>query len=276
MESQSHLALIKFSGNDAFDFLQGQLTNDLTTANERWQFSAYCSPKGRCLALLYLWRQNQGVYALIKNDLLEATVKRLKMYVLRSKVDIEVIQDASISAFFEQESPLGSLKVESSLTSLGFGSSQLIISFGSSTHASEAQVWREQLISAGLPQLSNTTADLFVPQMLNLDLLDGISFKKGCYTGQEIVARMHYLGKLKQRLLLLELDESSGNSAKIGEKLFAEDGTNLGHLLNVLPNFNKSLAVLRHQNLDSQTSVKTDNGAIFKVAAEQPHKLEQD
>lgn len=154
------LATLIVRGEDAENFLQGQLTQDVRRADHTPRLAGYCSAKGRLLAVLWLARTNGGFALTLHRSLLEAVHKRLRMYVLRSKVQIEA-QDCA---------------------------------------AEDDCTWRAAQIAAGVPVIFPQTQDLFVPQMVNLDRLGGISFDKGCYTGQEIVARLHYLGQLKRRM----------------------------------------------------------------------------
>jgi folate-binding protein YgfZ len=162
--SGSYLGRIRVGGADAETFLQGQLTQDVRAAGSTPLPAGYCSPKGRLLALMSVTRDADGFVLELHRGVLAATLKRLRLFVLRSKVMLEEVPCAS---------PIG-----------------------------EAE-WRRNNILAGLPVIYPETSDHFVPQMVNLDQLGGVSFSKGCYTGQEIVARLHYLGNLKRRMFLL-------------------------------------------------------------------------
>jgi folate-binding protein YgfZ len=227
----SHRALIAVRGADAEKFLQGQLSNDVLAVTDTLsQLSAQCSPKGRALALFRIFRRGDVLYLALPEILLHATLERLRKYVLMSKLTLEpetglaqigyagaksvhhlrelinplpdainaVTQVRDITAIrihgahprFELIGPEAALKTLWT---------QLDV------HAAPvgADAWQLLDILAGLPSLAPQTVDAFVPQMINLDALDGINFKKGCYTGQEIVARTHYLGKLKRRMFLL-------------------------------------------------------------------------
>ncbi len=232
----SHRALIAVSGADAEKFLQGQLTNDiLAVTNGQSQLSAYCSPKGRALALFRVFRREQGLYLALPEPLLQATLERLRKYVLMSKVtftvEAELVQigysgarsiqhlRAIIDPLPEAENAVAhahgitAIRVPGPSPSLRSPRFELIGPEAAlkslwtrlDVHAAPvgAGPWALLDILAGIPALSPETVDAFVPQMLNLDLLGGINFKKGCYTGQEIVARTHYLGKLKRRLYRL-------------------------------------------------------------------------
>ncbi|MGH8457403.1 MAG: YgfZ/GcvT domain-containing protein [Stenotrophobium sp.] len=227
------LAYLHVSGADAEAFLQGQLSSDirLLTA-ERAQISSFNSPKGRMLAVLHLFRHGDGVVMELERSLLEPVLKRLRMFVLRSKVMIENISDTLPALGIAGEAAADTLRSlglsapEKALDSrlCGNDGGVVIRRFGEtprySVHAAastlaalqaqllrcaepaDTNAWRRLDILAGVPAVHPQTVDHFVAQMANLDLLGGISFDKGCYTGQEIVARLHYLGQLKRRMVV--------------------------------------------------------------------------
>lgn len=240
----NHLGLIRISGQDAESFLQGQLTCDIKALTEELSFpAAYCSPKGRAIASFQVIKESDNSFLLIlAKDLTEKVGKRLKMFVMRSKV---VIDDLTSSYF------IGGLTIEpgTQLTDdLNFpleannvvldGSEIRLKLPGSPTRFIIVQKEKEALetteqskaslhkwllndINNGLPLVTAAVGEEYIPQMLNLDLLGGISFKKGCYTGQEIIARMHYLGKLKQRTFLASI--VSETIPEVGSPVFHDD-----------------------------------------------------
>jgi folate-binding protein YgfZ len=152
---------IRFSGPDARTFLQGQLTNDLRLLTpDNPLLAAYCTPQGRVISVLQLTEDADGILAHLPASLVDTTIAKLRKYVLRAKV---------------------------AMASAAGG-------------PPETNDSRLRDIEAGRPQVYPETSETFVAQMLNLDLLDGISFNKGCYTGQEIVARAHFRGQVKRRM----------------------------------------------------------------------------
>lgn len=235
----SHLSLIHAVGADTKSFLNGQLTNDISLLDDaHTQLSAWCSAKGRMLTLFRVVRRNDGYLLELPAALRDDVLKRLRMYVLRAKVKLEVADDALMRVGIA--GPNASTKV-SAVTGLtpaagdntcaragelvvmrlpGFHPRFEILApavearaiwgrlISGSTPAG-AGVWIWHDIMAGIPVVLPPTSDTFVPQMANLDLLGGVSFSKGCYTGQEIVARIHYLGRLKQRMYRLHADTPS-------------------------------------------------------------------
>lgn len=292
------LGLIKISGEDSTTFLQGQLTNDIVLLDGNWQFSGYCNPKGRLIALLKIWQHEQGYYALLSADLVDIVTKRLRMYVMRSKVTIEHIELASIIgtfstegvAFINQElaDHIDSKIVKDDSTNRVFnfaGSMTLRINnhyLLVSEQAREAELgheWQKLMIVNGLPQVSATSSEMFVPQMLNLDLLDGINFKKGCYTGQEIVARMHYLGKLKQRMFVFNLHNDGASTILAGDKVYthtsAEGGStdkrSIGNIVTASTEHQLALAVIRIEYQDQPLCL--EDGSKLSIRENQPYDL---
>jgi folate-binding protein YgfZ len=229
------MAILEIDGEDAITFLQGQLTNDIKQLNgTNSQYSGYCNPKGRLLALFLAFAHQDHLHLQLPLCLTEAISKRLRMYVMRSKVTIKDKSDQIISlgiAGPNAESKLKALfKVapKASYELITLEDATLLRLPGDSpryqvfTHkvnleriwkvlSSDTQkvgkgIWDYLEIQAGIPEITTATQEAFVPQMVNLDSLDGINFKKGCYTGQEIVARTHYLGKVKRRTQIAHID----------------------------------------------------------------------
>ena len=227
------LGVLRVAGPDALAFLQGQLTNDVRLlADGRTQLAALNTPQGRVVALLRLRLVDGAVYALMPAELLEPVSALLRRFVLRSKVQLQVAAELQVGwAGTGVVSPTISAR-DSSLTHsiphVRDSAARSAVTFdyapGRPVFAATAEAWRSITgsdplpvnpgvqdqwlaldIAAGLPQVFAATSGAFVPQMLNLDLLEAISFSKGCYTGQEIVARTQHLGRIKRRLLRYRL-----------------------------------------------------------------------
>ena len=225
----SHLGLIRAEGADTESFLQGQLSNDVRLVTDgRSQLSAYCNPKGRMLAIARVFKRDDAYFLQLPLALLEPTLKRLSMFVLRAKVKLQAEPDlvglglSGPNAAMLVENVWGPFApdVDASRTQNGItviclpGRSPRYALLGNAASLQPvwqrltavatpvgAHAWRWLDIQAGLPTVLPGTVEEFVPQMTNLELVGGVSFKKGCYPGQEIVARMHYLGRLKQRMI---------------------------------------------------------------------------
>lgn len=258
----THLKVVRITGADAELFLQGQLTNDVSQLNASWQWSGYCNPKGRLLASLQLWRDDDVFFMLLDATITEATVKRLRMYVMRSNVQLEVMPHVVCIGELTSIEPISrrhSLqKVSPDCTVLGLGERCIRVKFNAveQTDGTEPTEWLIRDIEQGLPRVNSLTVEQFIPQMLNFDALSGISFKKGCYTGQEIVARMHYLGKLKQRMFVCALSNRSQSVLAGGKIVDRANGRSVGNIVNALDKSNACLAVLR---LDALTETPANN-----------------
>ncbi len=223
--------LLRLHGPDTESFLQGQLSSDLRKlTSQQAQISSYSTAKGRMLAVLHLFRSGDDVLIETQRELADVIAARLKMFVLRAKVQIERADPAlqmlgligaeapawlSAAGLPCPEQPLSSSQDSSRglivTRRLGetprysvIGNADMLQALRTSLPAGawrdSGDDWRRSDIEAGVPVVYPQTREHFVPQMANLDLLDGIAFDKGCYTGQEIVARLHYLGQLKRRM----------------------------------------------------------------------------
>ncbi len=255
-------AVLSVSGEDAASFLQGQITsNVLDLKKDTVSLSAFCNPKGRVIAsfTLVCLQEMTQYWLVLPSELVEKVEKKLRMYVLRSKVIIENHSNNfcvfGISSVLKQggslTNPLTDLVGEDSLagqmTVFNVDSMRwmMIGEFSVATRlwkklVSEQEYsvvddshWVLANIQAGIPSLTETTSELFVPQMLNLDALQAISFEKGCYTGQEVVARMHYLGKLKRRMYLAKYQ---GDLLPVpSEPVYSnDDSTTVGQIVNIV------------------------------------------
>ena len=226
----SHFGLISVSGEDATTFLQGQLTNDIQQVTETLsQLSAYCTPKGRALATFFITKR-QGVYYLsVARDLLEPILKRLRMYVMRSKVVLgrcqhqpgtfrlcrtgwrgtparnprqsspanayDTLQIGSLT-IMRQPAPIPRFKILGELDEARKLWERLNVNAACVGRSS----WEYFNVLSGVPMVTQASSEAWVPQMLNMHLINGVSFTKGCFPGQEIVARLKYLGKSKRQM----------------------------------------------------------------------------
>ncbi len=231
----AHLGVLRFSGADALPFLQGQVSNDTQRLTENTPvFAAYSTAQGRVLALIYLLPHSSGVVAILPREILEPTMERMRKFILRAKVRIEDAAGSLVvagrlgaapqgnSRYAEQDG-IGSAPVGHDASRYWvIGPPEKIAAPADAAAAGRLEAaWRLADIRAGLPQVYAATSEAFVAQMLNLDLLDGISFTKGCYTGQEIIARTQHLGRIKRRLYRLALPPGTWN---IGQALRLADG----------------------------------------------------
>ncbi len=228
------LTLLRIQGEDAESFLQGQLSNDISKLGpDQAQLHAWCNPKGRALAILRIMRAENGFWALLPDDLVPSFTKRLKMFVMRAKVMIGIesdcrclgligAADSAIQDFIDSGCRVYCVDAVRS-RSLLIGDNDVIgrITDKAGSSVLSGDHWRALDILAAIPQVYSTTAETFIPQNINLELVDGVSFKKGCYPGQEIVARLKYLGKSKKRLIVARVH--SPNPVAPGDAIHAGD-----------------------------------------------------
>jgi len=231
--SLAELGVIAVSGDDAARFLHGQLTNDVEhLGTDRLSLSGYCNAKGRLLATFRTWRDESATYLLLPRELLPGVLKRLSMFVLRAKVRLNDESDAWHAwALFGAgaETILATLgatlpAVPGQCVQIGgariarlHGSARLAERFLLLVRAADSADWQVRLsavptvgsgafwwgeIEAGVPTVFAATQEKFVPQMINFEVIGGVSFSKGCYPGQEVVARSQYRGKLRRRMQL--------------------------------------------------------------------------
>lgn len=264
----SHLGLIAVAGADAATFLQGQLSNDLNTVTgTRSQLSAWCNAKGRVLALLRIYLHAGTYYLQLPRDHLEFTLQRLRMYVLRAQVTLTDVSathiqigitgtdaEALLTRTLGAPPPATGNNVASTLlehapvsvlTLPGAQPRFAVITTPAAAQALQRQwtatatpadsdLWSLLDIRTGLPALHSATQDLFIPQMLNLDLIGALSFTKGCYPGQEIVARTHHLGAVKRRMYYASAHTASPPAS--GAALYStHTGQTVGQIISAAP-----------------------------------------
>ena len=269
----SHYGLIEAQGEEARDFLQNQFSNDMRLVSEsQSQISAYCSPKGRMLAAFRIFQQGEKFYLRLPRSILESTLKRLRMFIMRSKVSLEDASDnlvhfgyAGPNAEQHLSNILDNIPTEANTVAENQGLT--VIRLPDPTPRFEihgepntaitlwnqlaqqavpvgADCWTWLDIQAGIPEVLPATVEAFVPQMVNLEALDGISYKKGCYPGQEVVARMHYLGKLKRRMYRAHV--ASDAIPSTGDSLYSpkETDQSVGKIVEAQPNPNGGVDLL--------------------------------
>jgi folate-binding protein YgfZ len=209
----SNNAVLSVSGDDAGAFLQGQLTNDVEALGvNRAQWNGWCSPKGRLLATFLLVRRPDGFLLMLPAELAGPIAKRLGMFVLRSKVKIADVSDRyARRGIIGRRAGLASMEVidDDGAILVGLEPGRIVALMppaSALTPNAGADTWELASIRAGVPTITAATQEAFVPQMANFELVGGVSFKKGCYPGQEIVARTQYRGGLKRRMAIAHVD----------------------------------------------------------------------
>jgi folate-binding protein YgfZ len=236
----SRYGVLSVSGADARDFLHAQLTNDiLNLPADGAALAGWCSAKGRLLATFLVIPAPQGYLLQLARDLAAPVAKRLSMFVLRSKVKVADETDAWAQfGVWEDDAP-PRVRWDADRVSVPVGERRFLrlepAAAISSACSAEEETWYLQEIRAGRPLITAATQDQFVPQMVNLEALGGVDFRKGCYPGQEIVARAQYRGQVKRRMVRLAAPQ--GARLKPGEQF--NGGTVVdsagGELLAVMP-----------------------------------------
>lgn len=244
------LGLISFSGKDATNFLHNQLTNEIIKLDlNTVRLAGYCNPKGRLLATVLVWKKFDHIILQLPYILQSIIQKRLGIFILRSQVKIMNINkklislgligntiDTILCQWFPTLPSQPYSKVDNSqgtlirlVNSRGLQRYQWITSpeqaiaiwpiLIETVIPVSTNVWHLTNIYAGIPTIDEYTQEQFIPQMINLELIHGINFKKGCYPGQEIIARTQYLGKIKRRTVLASINTKQVNS---GMEVFCE------------------------------------------------------
>ena len=206
-------ALLRVSGADAEIFLQAQLTNDISLLqSNQAQLSAYCQHQGKIIALFWVIRINDGFLLSFPADLSEKVKLRLQMFIIMSDVLIEDISEEYNQIGLINEDHSNAYLINESLSLLIVSSGEVNKEINNNDYE-----WKKACIDSQIPEVVLSTSEKLVPQMLNLDIDEaGVSFSKGCYPGQEVVARLHYLGQAKRRLFSFK----SESEMQIGDNLY--------------------------------------------------------
>ena len=280
----THLTVLELTGEDAQTFLQAQVPSDvrLVTADHA-QISGWCTAKGRLLTTFIILRSESdpnGFRLILASDVADTVAKRLKMFVLRLKVQITRLDDV-VAGLLNPPPQLAHLNLPAEawqvmhtpgLTAIRLDDTRILLTGTRDSLESEtkgiatapAEVWFRADIEQGFPLVTQATSELFVPQMVNLDKLGGVSFKKGCYPGQEIVARTHYLGKIKRHLYRIKASKPLTAGADVRSDVL--NGQSGGSVLSTAPDESGqhwlALAVLQQDAANGANYVETDQGRV--------------
>ena len=276
---------IQVSGEDSQKFLQGQFSNDITEVTDSvYQYSSYSTNQGKVIAIFRILKNNQGYLLLINKDVAKYFIERLSMYILMSKVIIEEQKDCKIYGVLGKSANnilLNNILKENEYIKSSdniilnnknkYMPAATIIKIKSNNSESDELLQSEINVDYNvnelidnlilLPRITMATKETYIPQVLNLEDLNGINYKKGCYTGQEIVARTHYLGKIKKKIFLLEHNEKDIDA---GDKIHDDDGELVGEIFTSAQKINDiflSIGIIRLDSIDKnifakQTSLK--------------------
>jgi folate-binding protein YgfZ len=272
----AHLAVLSVSGKDADKFLQGQITCNVHDINaNQSSLGAICNPKGRVITTFLLVKASDGFLLVMPKELLAGVQTRLQKYVLRSAVTLSDCSDSLCLLGVTQTSEQAFLASyeQDTVIHIHFNHRCLLIAdvdkamavwigyVAQGFQAGNSENWTGLDILAGIPWLNTATSEQFIPQMLNLDKLGGISLTKGCYTGQEIVARTHYLGKAKRALFIAQCQTASPEA---NASIIDTNGQIVGNV--ILAEQDKMLIVLQNTDTDTaQLRLKDYNQALITL-----------
>ncbi|KPC50827.1 CAF17-like 4Fe-4S cluster assembly/insertion protein YgfZ [Amantichitinum ursilacus] len=290
----TQFGVMRFSGEETMTFLQGQLSSDLSKVDDASaQYSSYSTPKGRMLASFLIYRAQGDFLVQISSDLQPAIQKRLSMFILRSKTkasdataELALIGVAGPHAGALVAQVTGAalpeaLKVADwdmgAIVGLPGERYQLVVSAeqaagvwqalaSAGAVSVNADVWRLTEVRAGTPWITAATQEEFVPQMANMELIGAVSFSKGCYPGQEIVARTQYLGKLKRRMYRVQVPAT----AVAGQEVFSPEmnGQPSGRIMLAAPaaaGQSEALVVVQMSSLEHGLHLGAPDGPALQV-----------
>ncbi|WP_082859394.1 folate-binding protein YgfZ [Microbulbifer sp. Q7] len=307
------MGAISVSGPDSQKFLQGQLTCDLVNLpDEQLTLGSHCNPKGRMISAFYALKIDQGEFVLLlPRDLVSTALNALKKYAVFFKAELADIsneqrwlalcgRDAgkAASQLLSLSNSAGTDLVPGQLRTFDHNGQRAVAACvnermvliqvaalqaadlwqtlsGNPAVPAGYRQWQMHLIEAGLPLLFESTSETFIPQMLNLHLLGGVSFKKGCYTGQEVVARMQFLGAAKRRMYRARIDAGTvpapgaeiflpGGGSSVGNIVFASGGEVI-----------ELLAVLTKSKVADGESLQLSDGRVLELL-ELPYDADAD
>tara|TARA_B100000767_G_C19628799_1_gene477315 strand:- start:18 stop:944 length:927 start_codon:yes stop_codon:yes gene_type:complete len=296
--SLNQLSVLSVSGNDALKFLQGQLTNDISLATSTQSiYAGFCNPKGRLLAFFHVIKYLDSYLLLFPQSIAENITKKLSMYILRSDVKLELDPDRLMHLGLYTDNPRSELGLlnnlpknemesvsEKSLIATKLYSDGLrLIIIGDKNNCNnfiknnsdtfekdEFNVWATHNIKAGIPNIFNETQEAFIPQSINLDVIGAINFKKGCYTGQEIVARTHYLGKPKRRMYKASFQSQS--QPLYGDIILNKEVA-VGQVVDAANTDNNSFILLIEIRIDSDLNNLSLNGINLNISQSEIEKF---
>lgn len=227
--------VIDCSGENASTFLQGQLTCDIKQCDDsKFQLAAHCNPQGRVTSLFYVIKHPLGFYLLTHSDIAQSAFDALNKYAVFSKVTLEIKDFVLVASIDEQQNDdaticQGSFYPDRQLT---------IYENPPELNTNIDTLWHYHDICAGLPRLHLSTVDKFIAPRLNLEYLNAINYKKGCYIGQEIIARLYFKGKLKHHMYLGKVTDTT--PLHPDDTLFNEEGKSIGSIVDCVTQNNET------------------------------------
>ena len=267
MNHLSHLSTLSFSGSDAKEFLQGQMTQDINSISDQsYKMTSILNPKGRIIVTGLIKEFKGNIFFIISKDLSEDCVQWLSRYILRSDVKISIEKNYIFGLNNENQKQLFKYdenQQQLNVSPISMDHSRCILLADDEVSLKDKSIesineseWILSDIKRGLPILSKESSEKYIPQMINLDLLEGISFSKGCYTGQEVVARVQHRGKIKQRMFHITTESNKCEIEHQSEIM--HENSKVGSLVNSIINKDilHSLAVINIDDSEKKLILK--------------------
>ena len=288
---------IKVEGDDRVQFLQGQLTQDINLISQnKALYAGFCNSKGRMLAFMLCYLNHESIHIQIDSSIQEFILQKLKMYILRSKVSLKLANETFLCIGFVGSKALLTKNIQppknyldiihsDDIMIMRLGKDDRYQLMGETSKVNEFMKlnfseylsmsfddWNNLNILDGIPDIYPTTQEAFIPQSLNMDLIDGINFKKGCYTGQEIVARTHYLGKVKRRMYRAFL--KSRADLIPGDLILNNKGEEIGQLVRAANENNEKTNMLIELRVDQAHEALFINSQLIEIFLEDQKRFD--
>ena len=254
MKHLEHLRILTISGEDAGELLQGQMTQDVRKLeDDKIHMTSFCNVQGRVIASAFIQFKDDHYDLILSSELVEDLFNHLQRYILRSKVEIQQ-SEKLVYAIFSKD-----IVNDQELFKMVANDPKRMLALADKVPQSienfiTSEEWIEHDIKEMIPIINKESSEIFIPQMLNLDILNAVSFSKGCYTGQEVVARVQHRGKIKQRMFKIKTESKSLVSAgseihhgtkKVGTVVISE----------LIDNFSICLAVINSADSNSPLNI---------------------
>ena len=278
----SETSCLRVSGDDASKFLQGQLSNDINLIDDNnYQISSYSTNQGKVISINRIFKDNHSYIILLNKDIAEYFVEKISIYILMSKVNLKIEKDYKVFGLIGENAKKLShennildekkyLKKDNlwimNTTNKDIYSNIIICEKDSEDFFKELNVSKLDfnvskfidIISCFL-RINKLNKERYIPQVLNLDENNGINFKKGCYTGQEIIARTHYLGKVKKKIFIIK---HTSSKIDINDKIYDKNDESVGEVISnnvILNNEYYCLGVIKTNSIKSSIFSKKEN-----------------
>jgi hypothetical protein len=267
----THLGILKIEGEEAASFLQNLLTNDVNTLTENTcQLTGLCNPKGRLIASFWLIKQVNTLFAVAPTTICESLAQRLKMYVLRTKVSIADVSDEVGVLGLLNSTDNNAISLNDSVNrQLIIAEKQVCFETAESLvqanyQLADSKLWQQADIEMGIAMVQIESKEQFTPQQVNFDLVNGVSFKKGCYPGQEVVARLHYLGSPSRRMFKAL---HSGDIVAANTQVETQEGQTAGHVVNAVSTENGTQLLVSLKLSDADKQLTLNQQPLSSVTA---------